>query len=95
MHAIHGIASGRVQGVFYRASLQREAQKRGLTGWVRNRADGTVEFVVQGDAGAVESIVEWANGNSRFIAELWLTQHVAMPSSLAISLDHVSLQLRH
>ena len=62
MHAIHGIASGRVQGVFYRASLQREAQKRGLTGWVRNRADGTVEFVVQGDAGAVESIVEWANG---------------------------------
>jgi acylphosphatase len=51
---------GRVQGVFFRQSMQREAQFQGISGWVRNRSDGAVEAVVQGEPAAVEAIVRWA-----------------------------------
>lgn len=51
---------GRVQGVGYRAALQDEAQKLGLTGWVRNRSDGSVETLVQGSPEALDAIVSWA-----------------------------------
>jgi acylphosphatase len=51
---------GRVQGVFYREAMRREAERLGVTGWVCNRADGTVEAVVQGLPDAVESITRWA-----------------------------------
>jgi acylphosphatase len=52
---------GLVQGVGFRYSLQREALLLGLSGWVRNRRDGTVEAVVAGPAGAVETIVAWSH----------------------------------
>jgi acylphosphatase len=52
--------SGRVQGVGYRQALCGEAARHGLTGWVRNRIDGTVEAVVQGEPEAVEKLVQWA-----------------------------------
>lgn len=58
--AILGRVSGRVQGVFYRASFEHEARARGLTGWVRNLRDGSVEFHVQGSHEAVEEIIDWA-----------------------------------
>ena len=45
MKAIHAIVSGVVQGVGFRFFVEREAQARGLDGWVRNRRDGTVEMV--------------------------------------------------
>ena len=48
---------GRVQGVWYRAWTQGEAQKRGLTGWVRNRSNGSVEALVSGPADAVDSLI--------------------------------------
>lgn len=51
---------GRVQGVYFRDSMRREAQYLSLSGWVRNRSDGTVEAVVQGQADAVDAIVRWA-----------------------------------
>jgi acylphosphatase len=51
-------AHGRVQGVFFRDSVRREAQAAGVTGWARNCADGTVEAVFEGDAEAVERLVE-------------------------------------
>ena len=51
---------GRVQGVGYRASLAAEAEAGGVSGWVRNRRDGSVEAVVQGSPAAVERIVAWA-----------------------------------
>jgi acylphosphatase len=55
----HVIVSGRVQGVFFRDSTRREASRRGVAGWARNNADGTVEAVFEGDAGAVDALVEF------------------------------------
>ena len=53
------IAHGRVQGVFFRDSTRREAARRGVAGWTRNTADGTVESVFEGAAEAVEAMVEF------------------------------------
>ncbi len=52
------VAHGRVQGVFFRDSTRRLAQSRGIAGWVRNREDGTVEAVFEGDAEAVQAMVD-------------------------------------
>jgi acylphosphatase len=57
--AVHGVVHGRVQGVAYRVSFRREALARGLVGWVTNRSDGTVEFLVQGASDRVCEILEW------------------------------------
>lgn len=59
MRRVHLTASGRVQGVFFRASARDEARRLGLTGWVRNTADGAVEAEVQGAEDAVASFVEF------------------------------------
>ncbi len=50
---------GRVQGVWYRASTRREAERLGLRGWARNLPDGTVEVVASGPAGSVEALRAW------------------------------------
>jgi len=52
---------GRVQGVGYRWSLSAEASRLGLSGWVRNRRDGSVEALVSGPAEAVEALLLWAH----------------------------------
>lgn len=54
------VVHGTVQGVGFREFMRREAAKRGVAGWVRNRRDGTVEAVVHGAPDAVEAIVAWA-----------------------------------
>ena len=43
------IVRGRVQGVYFRAATQREARRLGISGWVRNRNDGSIEMVAEGD----------------------------------------------
>lgn len=50
---------GRVQGVFFRANAKACADRLGLVGWVRNRMDGTVEAVFEGEEGAVNEAIEW------------------------------------
>jgi acylphosphatase len=52
--------SGRVQGVGFRHALHAQALAHGLTGWVRNRRDGTVEAVLQGESAAVDAVLAWA-----------------------------------
>ena len=56
---IHCLVRGRVQGVFFRSSAQREAKRLGLTGWVKNLADGTVEIVAEGDDDALKEFLGW------------------------------------
>lgn len=51
---------GHVQGVGYRNALHAQATALGLSGWVRNRSDGSVEALVAGPPAAVEAILEWA-----------------------------------
>jgi acylphosphatase len=54
------VIRGRVQGVWFRESMRLEAEALGVTGWVRNRADGSVEAVVEGAPAAIEAITTWA-----------------------------------
>ena len=56
----HLLAYGRVQGVFFRESMCREAARLGVTGWVRNRHDGALEALLQGEAEQVEGLIAWA-----------------------------------
>lgn len=55
----HVIIDGRVQGVFFRQSTYEEARRLGVNGWVRNRRDGTVEAVFEGEDDPVREMVEW------------------------------------
>jgi acylphosphatase len=55
----HVYVSGQVQGVFFRDTCARHAHQLGVTGWVRNRRDGRVEAVFEGETAAVERMVEW------------------------------------
>lgn len=54
--ARHGLISGRVQGVYYRESTRQEAQRLGVTGWVRNLADGRVECHLEGSVEALAQL---------------------------------------
>lgn len=58
--SVEGVCHGRVQGVSFRASMQREAERLGVRGWVRNQPDGSVRFVAAGSAEAVRALVDWA-----------------------------------
>ncbi len=61
----HVTVSGRVQGVFFRDSCRREARASGVAGWVRNREDGAVEAVLEGDAAAVDRLIAWMRSGPR------------------------------
>jgi acylphosphatase len=58
LRRVHLWVSGRVQGVFFRATTREQAEARGLTGWVRNAPDGRVEAEVQGAPDAVEQLID-------------------------------------
>lgn len=57
---LHLIVRGRVQGVYFRASTQREARRLGLGGWVKNRADGSVEILAEGEEVSIRELFGWA-----------------------------------
>ncbi|AZQ14686.1 acylphosphatase [Halorubrum sp. PV6] len=61
----HVYVSGRVQGVYYRATTRDTAQETGVDGWVRNLDDGRVEAVFEGPESAVEEMVAWCETGSR------------------------------
>ena len=59
------VIHGHVQGVFFRDSTRRLAEREGLAGWVRNRPDGAVEAVFEGEPAAVERLVSFAREGPR------------------------------
>jgi acylphosphatase len=56
---VRATVRGRVQGVFFRAEARARAESLGVSGWVRNASDGTVEATFEGDSERVDSMVEW------------------------------------
>jgi len=62
---IHLRIHGLVQGVAFRHYMTREALKLGIAGWVRNRSDGSVEAVAQGQEEAVRQLADWARHGPR------------------------------
>jgi acylphosphatase len=60
------VVTGRVQGVFFRDTCRRVAQRLGVRGWVRNRADGAVEAVFEGEPAAVEALIDWARSGPEY-----------------------------
>ena len=57
---VRALVSGRVQGVWYRESCRREADRLGVVGWIRNRPDGRVELEAEGPRPAVDALLSWA-----------------------------------
>jgi acylphosphatase len=59
------LVSGLVQGVAFRAACRQAAERQGVSGWVRNLPDGSVEAVFEGPAEAVDALVEWSRHGPR------------------------------
>ena len=59
MTAARFVVGGRVQGVFFRAGTREHAQRLGLRGYARNRADGRVDVLAVGDAAAIDALAAW------------------------------------
>jgi acylphosphatase len=78
----HVIVRGRVQGVFFRDTVRRMAQSRGVSGWVRNRDDGAVEAVFEGEQEAVESLIRFSREGPRGAAVAGIDVYEEEPESL-------------
>ncbi len=59
METMHLIISGKVQGVFFRASAKKKADELSIVGWIRNMKEGNVEAVVTGDTQQIEDFIQW------------------------------------
>lgn len=73
------VISGRVQGVGYRAWAAEKAAELGIEGWVRNRADGTVEALISGTADAVEEMARACRRGPRFAQVAQIEEEIADP----------------
>ncbi|MCC2279561.1 MULTISPECIES: acylphosphatase [Streptomyces] len=78
----HITVSGLVQGVFYRDTCRTEARAHGVSGWVRNRPDGTVEAVFEGPAEAVDHMIRWAHHGPARAAVQSVDAHDEPPQGL-------------
>jgi len=85
------LVSGRVQGVFYRASTREQAQQLGLTGWVRNCADGSVELVACGEAAVLSELESWLWQGPQYasVTAIEVESHSDQPD------DHVGFTVRY
>jgi acylphosphatase len=86
---LHAIVRGRVQGVGFRATTEREARQLGLSGWVRNLGDGSVEVEAQGDQATLEQFLAFLRIGPRgahvaSVNEEWLPTEVAAPVSFEV-----------
>jgi acylphosphatase len=77
------VAHGRVQGVFFRQSTRREADRRGVAGWARNTADGTVEMVFEGSPEAVEALLDFVRHNPGHSQVASVDVHKEEPENLS------------
>jgi len=57
----HAIITGKVQGVWFRVETQQAARSQGVTGWVRNKMDGSVEAVFEGDEADIQATLSWCH----------------------------------
>jgi acylphosphatase len=76
------VVHGHVQGVFFRDTARRLAERSGVAGWARNNADGTVEAVFEGDPEAVERLVEFAHTGPRGASVARVDVHDEEPEGL-------------
>ncbi|MGH9113946.1 MAG: acylphosphatase [Acidimicrobiales bacterium] len=73
------VVSGLVQGVWYRQGCRREAERLGVTGWIRNRPDGRVELEAEGARSSVEALLAWAgSGPPQAVVESVDVERVAL-----------------
>jgi len=77
------VAHGNVQGVFFRDATRREAERRGVAGWARNCADGTVEAVFEGDAAAVDAMIDFVRGGPGHASVASVDVHQEEPENLS------------
>jgi acylphosphatase len=82
------VARGRVQGVWFREGMRQEAARLGITGWVRNRMDGSVEAVIQGTPAAVDAMIAWAKRGPE-------AAHVARLEVTDATGDYATFDKRH
>lgn len=82
-YCIHCFVSGKVQGVWFRASTKEEAEKLGLTGWVKNLPDGRVEVLACGDKASVNQLREWLNRGPRLASVTQVELEELEPKSYA------------
>jgi acylphosphatase len=73
------IIAGRVQGVGYRAWMIHQADRLGLSGWVRNRRDGTLEALVDGDTASVEELLRLCRRGPPFAVVTEIIEELAEP----------------
>ncbi|WP_324809201.1 acylphosphatase [Sphingomonas sp. LY29] len=81
MVARHVIVTGRVQGIFFRAWTKQQADQLGVSGWVRNRSDGSVEAFLEGDETAVADLIERMRSGPSAARVDRLDEKAAEPSS--------------
>lgn len=77
------VVQGHVQGVFFRETMRRRAAAAGVAGWVRNRPDGAVEAVFEGEREAVERLVAYVREGPRGARVDWVDVGAEEPEGLA------------
>lgn len=70
METVHLVITGKVQGVFYRASAKKKAEELNIRGWIKNTSEGNVEALVTGNQVEIEKFIQWCrSGPDRAVVE--------------------------